>query len=61
MTALRHSHSVSERSRHQPISKTASAGDTIFLERNAPSDLQRNIARGDGRDGEDDWNARSGS
>jgi phosphate-selective porin OprO/OprP len=27
-----------------------SAGDTIFLERNAPSDLQRNIAGGDGRD-----------
>ena len=26
-----------------------SAGDTIFLERNAPSDLQRNIAGGDGR------------
>src|SRR5882724_677511 len=29
---------------------STSAGDTIFLERNAPSDLQRNIAGGDGRD-----------
>ncbi len=26
------------------------SGDTIFLERNSPSDLQRNIAGGDGRD-----------
>jgi len=29
---------------------STAAGDTIFLERNAPSDLQRNIAGGDGRD-----------
>lgn len=32
------------------IEDSTSAGDTIFLERNAPSDLQRNIAGGDGRD-----------
>ena len=32
------------------IEDGTSAGDTIFLERNAPSDLQRNIAGGDGRD-----------
>ncbi|MEI9988869.1 MAG: porin [Rhizomicrobium sp.] len=31
------------------IEDGTSAGDTIFLERNAPSDLQRNIAGGDGR------------
>src|SRR5438552_2302095 len=30
------------------IEDGTSAGDTIFLERNAPSDLQRNIAGGDG-------------
>jgi phosphate-selective porin OprO and OprP len=32
------------------IEDGTSAGDTIFLERNSPSDLQRNIAGGDGRD-----------
>lgn len=32
------------------IEDGTSAGDTLFLERNAPSDLQRNIAGGDGRD-----------
>ncbi len=32
------------------IEDATSAGDTLFLERNAPSDLQRNIAGGDGRD-----------
>jgi phosphate-selective porin OprO/OprP len=32
------------------IEDSTSAGDTIFLERNAPSDLQRNLAGGDGRD-----------
>jgi len=32
------------------IEDGTSAGDTIFLERNAPSDLQRNVAGGDGRD-----------
>ncbi|MGZ5930901.1 MAG: OprO/OprP family phosphate-selective porin [Rhizomicrobium sp.] len=32
------------------IEDGTSAADTIFLERNAPSDLQRNIAGGDGRD-----------
>jgi phosphate-selective porin OprO/OprP len=32
------------------IEDGTSAGDTVFLERNAPSDLQRNIAGGDGRD-----------
>ncbi len=32
------------------IEDGTSSGDTIFLERNAPSDLQRNIAGGDGRD-----------
>jgi phosphate-selective porin OprO/OprP len=32
------------------IEDGTSASDTIFLERNAPSDLQRNIAGGDGRD-----------
>jgi phosphate-selective porin OprO/OprP len=32
------------------LEDATSAGDTIFLERNAPSDLQRNIAGGDGRD-----------
>ena len=32
------------------LEDSTSAGDTIFLERNAPSDLQRNIAGGDGRD-----------
>jgi phosphate-selective porin OprO/OprP len=32
------------------VEDATSAGDTIFLERNAPSDLQRNIAGGDGRD-----------
>ncbi len=32
------------------IEDSTSAGETLFLERNAPSDLQRNIAGGDGRD-----------
>ena len=32
------------------IEDATSAGDTMFLERNSPSDLQRNIAGGDGRD-----------
>jgi phosphate-selective porin OprO and OprP len=32
------------------IEDSTASGDTIFLERNAPSDLQRNIAGGDGRD-----------
>jgi len=32
------------------IEDGTSSSDTIFLERNAPSDLQRNIAGGDGRD-----------
>jgi phosphate-selective porin OprO/OprP len=32
------------------LEDSTSAGDTIFLERNAPSDLQRNLAGGDGRD-----------
>lgn len=32
------------------VEDATSAGDTIFLERNAPSDVQRNIAGGDGRD-----------
>jgi phosphate-selective porin OprO and OprP len=32
------------------IEDGTSSGDTIFLERNSPSDLQRNIAGGDGRD-----------
>jgi phosphate-selective porin OprO/OprP len=32
------------------VEDATSAGDTIFIERNAPSDLQRNIAGGDGRD-----------
>src|SRR6185436_4409393 len=32
------------------IEDATSAADTLFLERNAPSDLQRNIAGGDGRD-----------
>jgi len=32
------------------LEDSTGAGDTIFLERNAPSDLQRNIAGGDGRD-----------
>ena len=32
------------------IEDGTAAGDTIFLERNSPSDLQRNIAGGDGRD-----------
>jgi phosphate-selective porin OprO/OprP len=32
------------------IEDGTSASDTVFLERNAPSDLQRNIAGGDGRD-----------
>ena len=32
------------------LEDSTSASDTIFLERNAPSDLQRNIAGGDGRD-----------
>jgi phosphate-selective porin OprO/OprP len=32
------------------IEDGTSAPDTIFLERNSPSDLQRNIAGGDGRD-----------
>ena len=32
------------------IEDATASGDTIFLERNSPSDLQRNIAGGDGRD-----------
>jgi phosphate-selective porin OprO/OprP len=32
------------------LEDSTSAADTVFLERNAPSDLQRNIAGGDGRD-----------
>ncbi len=32
------------------IEDSTASGDTIFLERNSPSDLQRNIAGGDGRD-----------
>jgi phosphate-selective porin OprO/OprP len=32
------------------IEDSTSSGDTLFLERNAPSDLQRNLAGGDGRD-----------
>jgi phosphate-selective porin OprO/OprP len=32
------------------IEDGTSSGDTIFLERNSPSDLQRNLAGGDGRD-----------
>ncbi len=32
------------------VEDATSAGDTLFLERNSPSDLQRNIAGGDGRD-----------
>lgn len=32
------------------LEDSTSSGDTIFLERNAPSDLQRNLAGGDGRD-----------
>ena len=32
------------------IEDGTASGDTIFLERNSPSDLQRNIAGGDGRD-----------
>jgi len=32
------------------VEDSTSSGDTLFLERNAPSDLQRNIAGGDGRD-----------
>jgi phosphate-selective porin OprO/OprP len=32
------------------LEDSTASGDTIFLERNAPSDLQRNIAGGDGRD-----------
>src|SRR6201996_5021234 len=32
------------------LEDSTSAGDTIFLERNSPSDLQRNLAGGDGRD-----------
>ena len=32
------------------IEDGTSSGDTIFTERNSPSDLQRNIAGGDGRD-----------
>jgi phosphate-selective porin OprO/OprP len=32
------------------VEDSTAAGDTIFLERNSPSDLQRNIAGGDGRD-----------
>jgi phosphate-selective porin OprO/OprP len=32
------------------IEDSTPAGDTIFLERNSPSDVQRNIAGGDGRD-----------
>ena len=32
------------------LEDSTSSSDTLFLERNAPSDLQRNIAGGDGRD-----------
>lgn len=32
------------------LEDSTSASDTMFLERNSPSDLQRNIAGGDGRD-----------
>ena len=32
------------------LEDATASGDTIFLERNAPSDLQRNLAGGDGRD-----------
>src|SRR3984957_16648604 len=32
------------------LEDSTASGDTIFLERNAPSDFQRNIAGGDGRD-----------
>jgi phosphate-selective porin OprO/OprP len=32
------------------VEDATASGDTIFLERNSPSDLQRNIAGGDGRD-----------
>jgi len=32
------------------IEDGTSSGDTIFTERNSPSDLQRNVAGGDGRD-----------
>jgi phosphate-selective porin OprO and OprP len=32
------------------LEDSTASGDTIFLERNSPSDLQRNIAGGDGRD-----------
>ena len=32
------------------LEDSTGSGDTIFLERNAPSDLQRNIGGGDGRD-----------
>lgn len=32
------------------IEDATASGDTIFLERNSPSDLQRNLAGGDGRD-----------
>lgn len=32
------------------LEDATAAGDTIFLERNSPSDLQRNLAGGDGRD-----------
>ncbi len=33
------------------LEDNTASGDTIFLERNSPSDLARNIAGGDGRDG----------
>jgi phosphate-selective porin OprO/OprP len=32
------------------LEDSTASGDTIFLERNSPSDMQRNIAGGDGRD-----------
>ena len=32
------------------LEDSTASGDTLFLERNAPSDLQRNLAGGDGRD-----------
>src|ERR1700722_8481655 len=32
------------------LEDSTASGDTIFLERNAPSDFQRNLAGGDGRD-----------
>jgi phosphate-selective porin OprO/OprP len=32
------------------LEDSTASGDTIFLERNSPSDLQRNLAGGDGRD-----------